>query len=342
MKTKIFSLCALVAAVGLTSCNNDPGTDKGDGSLDILLNSALNVTTKGPVSKAPVTTSAWTYIAGWEFAQQGNTYVENYETNPTWISGGLVQVRVDANTDYPITLEPVQQYNADGTTRTYIKGWYPAGEGVDSLTIATGDEDNTVTGNISGSIKLADEDAPDGTVDVLYATAIYGDATNRISDPLVFNHMTTQIKFEVVGTEGLNPAAELTALTLTGARGPISLDLTGDSVVWNTKPQEFELLGADAVVVPHADSAAVAVGQPLMVKPEAMGVLKIDAMVDVDGDGGKAPKEYSDEVLTPGNMAAFMQGYAYTIRLRVSENGIELDGYIVDWISGGTSNVDLF
>lgn len=343
MKTKIFSLCALAAAVGLTSCDQNRGTGNGDGSLDILLSSALNVSTKGPATKAPVTASAWTYIAGWEVADAGGSvYNPDYSQPTTWISGGRVQVRTDPSVAYPIALTPVQQYNADNTTRTYIKGWYPSGNAFDSVDVAEG----TASLTTNGVVTFAAQDAPDGTVDVLYANAIYGEADDKISDNdrlLVFNHMTTQVNFTVVGTDGLNPAAELTALTLSGARGPISLSLVDDSVTWNTNEQEFELLDADPVVVPHADSSAAVVGFPLMIRPEANNTqLKVTASVDLDGAAGPDPAVvYSDLLLTTAS-GRFDAGTAYTIRLRVSENGIRLKGYIVPWNDGGTTDLDLF
>ena len=257
-------------------------------------------------------------------------------------SGGRVQVRTDPSVAYPIALTPVQQYNADNTTRTYIKGWYPSGNAFDSVDVAEG----TASLTTNGVVTFAAQDAPDGTVDVLYANAIYGEADDKIIDndrPLVFNHMTTQVNFTVVGTDGLNPAAELTALTLSGARGPISLSLVDDSVTWNTNEQEFELLDADPVVVPHADSSAAVVGFPLMIRPEANNTqLKVTASVDLDGAAGPDPAvEYSDLLLTTAS-GRFDAGTAYTIRLRVSENGIRLEGYIVPWNDGGTTDLDLF
>lgn len=335
MKAKIFSLCALAAAVGLTSCNQN--NNGGDDSLEILLSSGVSVSTKTPSTKAPLETGQTytTYVAGWESATGFDATAQT-----TWISTADVQVSPDV---LPIALNPARQYNAAAATLTHIVGWYPLGTNLVEGTVTAGTAQLT-----GGLIEFATDGAATADKDVVYAGHISGSRANKIIDQaadneLIFQHKTTQVKFKVTVVEAGLTGVELTSLTLKNAKGPVSLNLADGTMTWNTDPQEFDVLdGAyvvDEKVVNATSDQLDVIGEALMVSPVANNTtLAIDAQVSING----TPLPAIEDRLLVTPTGEFEEGTAYTFLLRISQNGISVKGQIEPWTEEEGTDVDLF
>lgn len=342
MKAKIFSLCALAAAVGLTSCNQNNGTDNGGDFRDIVLSSGVSVSTKAPSTKAPVETSATVYVAGWETADEATLPV--YATAaPTWISTAVVPVQTAAAS---ISLAPSRQYQ--GSDWTHMVGWYPAGTNLN-----TADGNALAFNGYDGSVTFATDGNATDTIDVLYASRIAGNVDNPVAGPkaqdvkpLVFNHMTTQVKFKATMVEDNLPTVVLKSVTVKNAHGPIKLALEDGEVTWNMAAQTFSLVEGNGDTVTTVNAAAAAadvVGRPSMVKPVTAenvntDALSIDAVVMI----GDEQVTLEDCKLTVDKSSVLEAGHAYTFLLKISQTGISLEGHIVPWVEEAGDDIDLF
>lgn len=310
MKNQIlFSL--LAAGVLLASCSKDV-TEEGNGPVPgdgqpvaIRLSSGIDVAEAE--SKAPVTTSTTVRIEGWE-----GTAAPNYVTTASkWNSTSSVTVN---STAAAITLSPAQYYNADGSIKTYIKGWYP-----------------TVASN-SGTVTFTNND---GTVDVLYASEVSGSKSSVVSSPLVFKHKSVQLVFKVKRDASLASGTKIKTIKVKNTAIPTSLALSSNTVSYTTKSE----LAVPNVTVAEIGTTEAVAGQPLMVRPET-NLNSVKLYVEtVKADGTTIAATYDNVALTTSDNK-LTEGSAYTIVLTFKQAGISLKGNITPWTTAtGTADV---
>lgn len=309
MKTRIL-LSLLAAGVLLAGCSKSEN-EGGEGPVPgqpvaIRLSSGIGDASKAG-TKAPVTADApaTVQIEGWE-----NTEAETYAGASTWQSTASVKVltqeEIEADgTANDITLSPVQYYNADGSIKTYIKGWYPA--------VASADGEVTFTNT-------------DGTVDVLYATEVSGDKNTEVDQPLVFNHKSAQLVFKVVKGEGLAAGTKIKTIKVKNTAIPTSLTLSTNTVNYTDKTE----LEVPNVTVAEIGETAAAAGDPLMVKPvDDNTTVKLYIETTTD-DGTTVAATYDDVALTTSD-GKLTEGSAYTVTLTFKQVGISLEANITPW-----------
>lgn len=311
MKKQIL-LSLLAAGILLAGCSKSENEEGGRGGtgdgqpVAIRLSSGIGDASKAG-SKAPVTADApaTVQIEGWE-----NTEAETYAGASTWQSTASVKVltpeEIEADgTANDITLSPVQFYNADGSIKTYIKGWYPA--------VASADGEVTFTNT-------------DGTVDVLYATEVSGDKNTEVDQPLVFNHKSAQLVFKVVKGEGLAAGTKIKTIKVKNTAIPTSLTLSTNTVNYTDKT---ELEVPNVTVAEIGETAAVA-GDPLMVKPVDDNTTVKLYIETTTEDGTTVAATYDDVALTTSD-GKLTEGSAYTVTLTFKQAGISLEANITPW-----------
>lgn len=311
MKKQIL-LSLLAAGILLAGCSKSENEEGGRGGTSdgqpvaIRLSSGIGDASKAG-SKAPVTADApaTVQIEGWE-----NTEAETYAGASTWQSTASVKVltpeEIEADgTANDITLSPVQFYNADGSIKTYIKGWYPA--------VASADGEVTFTNT-------------DGTVDVLYATEVSGDKNTEVDQPLVFNHKSAQLVFKVVKGEGLVAGTKIKTIKVKNTAIPTSLTLSTNTVNYTDKT---ELEVPNVTVAEIGETAAVA-GDPLMVKPVDDNTTVKLYIETTTEDGTTVAATYDDVALTTSD-GKLTEGSAYTVTLTFKQAGISLEANITPW-----------
>lgn len=286
----------LLAVAMLAGCSENEAETTPAGNADarvaIRLNSGIEATTK-----APVKASATVQIEGWE-----DKSAANYSGASTWQSTAEVMSNSDAQS---ITLSPLRYYNADENTKTYIKGWYPQ----------VASQDGTVTFSND-----------DGTTDVLYAAEVSGSKDQTVSQPLVFNHKSTQLVFKVKKGEGLAAGTKIKTIKVKNTAVPTSITLTGDQVNYTEKS---ELLVPNLSVAEIGDEAAMA-GEPVMIRPEAdNSTVKLLIETTLD-DGSSVAATYNNVAFTTSD-GKLSEGSAYTVELTFSQGGIQLSAHITPW-----------
>lgn len=308
MKTRI-SFLLLTAGVLLASCSKNEN-EGGEGPVPgqpVAIRLSAGIDAAEAESKASVTTSATVRIEGWEGAA-----TPNYATAASkWNSTSSVTVN---STAAAITLSPAQYYNADGSIKTYIKGWYPA--------VASNSGTVTFTNN-------------DGTVDVLYASEVSGSKSSVVSSPLVFKHKSVQLVFKVKRDASLASGTKIKTIKVKNTAIPTSLSLSSNTVNYTSKTE----LAVPGVTVAEIGTTEAVAGQPLMVRPEA-NLNSVKLYVEtVKADGTTVAATYDDVALTTSD-SKLTEGSAYTVTLTFKQAGIALKGNITPWTTAtGTADV---
>lgn len=308
MKTRI-SFLLLAAGVLLASCSKSE-SEGGEGPVPgqpVAIRLSAGIDAAEAESKASVTTSATVRIEGWE-----GTAAPNYATTASkWNSTSSVSVN---STAAAITLSPAQYYNADGSIKTYIKGWYPA--------IAS--NSGTVTFNNTN-----------GTMDVLYATEVSGSKSSVVSSPLVFKHKSAQLVFKVKRDASLAEGTKIKTIKVLNTAIPTSLTLSTNTVNYTSKTE----LAVPNVTVAEIGTTEALAGQPLMVRPEA-NLNSVKLYVEtVKADGTTAAATYNNVALTTSDNK-LTEGSAYTVTLTFKQAGISLKGNITPW-TAATGSADV-
>lgn len=283
MKNTLLSILAVAAMV---SCSNEKTQSDDSISREIKLNGVVTgVSTKNSIGATDNFTAA---IGGWE-----STNNPVYTTTPTWqttasISGGA------QNND--VTFALPQYYNADNGIKTYVKGWYPAGTPA------------------SGIVSFANTD---GSVDVLYANAVSGSKLTPIASSLTFNHLTSQLNFEVVAGKGLAAGTTLTSITVKNVQAPVSLNLANGSL--GAEPAKDYLV--QNITTNPTIKTALPVGNPLMILSGT--TLKVKVVT--------SNATFDDVVVTLNQDASLVAGKAYTIKLTFTQVGIVFSSSVTPW-----------
>lgn len=331
MKNRIlFSL--LTAGILLSGCSKSehvegPGTVPGDGqSVAIRLSSGIGTPSKAG-TKAPVTANApaTVQIEGWESSTGTPDYTK---ATSDWQSTADVKVQTQEEIEADemandITLSPVQYYNADGNTKTYIRGWYPAAKSANGTVTFSAEEDADKGYDFAG----------DGTDDVLLSNEVFGDKINEVGEALVFDHVTAQLIFKVVKGEGLAAGTQIKTIKVKNTAVPTSITLGNvtdgaDATVVNyTDKSELEVPNIEVAEIGQTAEAA---GDPLMVKPVDDNTTVTLYIETVKEDGTTTAAIYDDVALTTSD-GKLTQGAAYTVTLTFKQAGISLEANITPW-----------
>lgn len=299
MKKTLFLLMlavSILAACSKSYNEENKGPIPSGKPVAIRLSSDIRVAT-GAGTKAAVTSGAATVqIEGWE-----SSSTADYSQASTWQSTASVEV---SGTAKNITLSPVQYYNADKNTKTYIKGWYPA------------------VASANGTVTFSNTD---GTVDVLYAEEISGDNNNEVNQPLVFDHKSAQLIFKVVKGEGLAAGTKIKTIKVKNTAVPTSLTLSSNTVNYTDKT---ELEVPNITVAEIGETAAIA-GDPLMVRPEA-NLSSIKLYIETVKENGATAATYDDVALTTSD-GKLAEGAAYTVTLTFKQKSISSEASITPW-----------
>ncbi len=299
MKRNLTLLLGLGLSV-LAGCSKEYAGNNDNGALvPIELGAGVNVISRAVISSGSEVKAG---IAGWE-AASAPTYAET----PSWGGNNDSEViTTKANeTAQSVSWTSQRYYAPDGKT-TYMKAWSPAG------TFSTG---NTVSFTNT-----------DGSVDVLLAPVVSGSKTGKVSDPLAFRHMTSQIKFSVKKGEGLTEGTKITSITIKNAQLPTGFDLKkgidDDGAVTYAAAADLTVPKIDGSQEISNAAAGDPVGDAVMVKPIASKTFTVDITTNNASYANKTVTVSTDQVLA---------GYAYEITLTFGQAGIELTATVADW-----------
>lgn len=293
-------LAAIVLLSGCSKSDEGGAGMQGD-PVAIRLNSGImEVATKAAVDAGSSFTAS---VAGWE--TEGT--VDYTTSERRWYNTATIT----ATTAVPgsaVTLNPARYYHANDNIKTYMKGWYPAGEPTDGVVTF----ENT-----------------DGTVDPMITAAVSGSKTDAGSKNLVFNHPTTQIKFEVVAGTGLASDTKVRSISIHNAQLPTGFDLSDNSLSYAS---------AATLSVPHLSETAItatatAVGAPVMIKPFAGRTMTLDVTT--------SHASFSNVTATIDEDTDFQPGKAYTITLTFSQKEIVLTATVTAWDNTGSGSATI-
>lgn len=188
------------------------------------------------------------------------------------ITEGVLKARANvstasfkAGTSAAVTLIPSLYYDhATNTTKSHLVAVAPDG-----------------TVGASGTVVMMKD--VDGQQDVMYASAEdAGSETSPQTPALTFNHLTTQLSFEIKITEATGTgewdgkAVAVKNISVLSAQLPQSVDAADGAVSWST-PASLSVPNLTSVSLNNDFSK---VGNPVMIKGE--GTVKVDVTLAVD------------------------------------------------------------
>lgn len=284
----------------LAGCSKEYAGSNDNGTLvPIELGAGVNVISRAVISSGSEVKAG---IAGWEAAS-----TPTYAEAPGWGGSGDPEVitTTASETAQNVAWTAQRYYAPDGKT-TYMKAWSPAG------TFSTG---NTVSFTNT-----------DGSVDVLLAPVVSGSKTGKVSAPLAFRHMASQIKFSVKKGEGLAEGTKIESITIKDAQLPTGFDLKkgidDDGAVTYASAADLTVPNIDGSKEIGNTTAGDPVGDAVMIKPIASKTFTVDITTNNASYTNKTVTVTTDQVLA---------GYAYEITLTFGQAGIELTATVADW-----------
>lgn len=290
----------LLGLAVLAGCSKEERGNNDNGALvPIELGAGVNVISRAVISTGSEVKAG---IAGW-VAASAPTYAET----PGWGgSDDLEVITTKANETAQSVSWTTQRYYAPDGKTTYMKAWSPAG------TFST---DNTVSFTNT-----------DGSVDVLLAPVVSGSKTAKVSTPLAFEHMTSQIKFSVKKGEGLAEGTKIESITIKNAQFPTGFDLKKgideDGAVTYAAAADLTVPNIDDTKEITNTTAGDPVGDAVMIKPIASKTFTVDIATNNASYANKTVTVTTDQVLA---------GYAYEITLTFGQAGVELTATVAEW-----------
>lgn len=297
MKRLAIAVLAVAALAGCTENISQPkGNPEGEAvpvtlSAGIGTDVPMNAPTKASVESTDNFIAA---VGGW--TTNGTV---DYAQDTTWfsrtssIAGNAKQA--------PVTLTPAQVYEPDDAYKTYMKAWYP-----DSLPAG-------------GEVSFPNAD---GSVDVMLASEIVGSKWDKEGKELVFNHLTTQLKFNLVDKSLVLPTT-VEYIRIKGAELPVGIDLTADALICSSAA-DLDVPEAAGVAITEE---GVLAGQPVMIRPMDGNTVTLDIKTD--------NALYEGVTATIDGDASFLPGKAYTITLNFIQEEVELTATVTEWDNTG-------
>lgn len=292
---------SMLAVAALAACSNDDNNVTDNDLVPIRLGAGVeNVVTKAPTD-GPINISDQfeAGVGGWE-----TDATPEYKAT-TWYSTANVTASKDP---VGINLTPGQNYNSSEDVETYIKAWHPAGE-------------PTAEGTVTFTNTK-------GNMDVMIADAVHGNKSTIITDALNFEHLTTQLIFEVKeGVEGVEEGTTLTSIEVQNAQLPTGINLTNNTVTYAAANNLMVDYTAASLEIGDVQK----VGKPMMIAP----MDKLEIIVTTN----KTTYPKTQVEIAAADKAKILAGNAYTITLTLGRTGIELKASVTDWIPASGSAV---
>ena len=297
MKRTFTLLLGLAVLAGCSQEEIGNNENQNDALVPIELGAGVNTLTRAAISSGDEVSQAG--IAGWE--TDGDI---DYTAKAAWNT--TISTIANGQTPQTVTWDNgTRYYDSNAGITTYMKAWYPGG--------TFNPTDKTV----------AFENAK-GDVDVLLAPVISGNKVNKGAKNLVFQHMTSQIKFLVKAGAGLAEHTTIKSITIKDAQLPTGFDLTkgidDDGAV--TYGNAADLIIPDIDDNQEITTVATSVGDPVMIKPIDSKTFTVTIETD--------HATYADKTVTVSTEKV-LPGYAYDITLTFGQAGIELTATIADW-----------
>lgn len=291
------SIISLLLVGCMKNDSSTPSSEQCVISLGARVSHKVQIESRAAVSAGVKFTAA---VAGWESAAAN----ADYTSAKAWLSTTAITASEDSGT---ITLNPVRYYNQDAKVKTYIKAWYPVG-------------------TLSDDGKVSFEETPDGTVDVMQTGEVVGSAIDAAGKNLTFTHPLSQLKFKVMGDASF-AGVKLVSIKVKNAQLPTGLDLSADAVVYGATTN---VAIPDIAATQSIPTTAALVGSPVMIKPFASNVFKIEVAT--------SDATYKDVTVTIDKDSAFVPGKAYTITLSFAGTELGVSAGVTPWDDSGTGN----
>lgn len=292
---KIIMVLVLLCLV-VIGCSEQRVDIPTESDRTIILKAALS-TTKGSIDGGSSFTAS---VVGWE-----TSATVDCTSAINWHSTALVTA---SSTSSAIDMQPEQLYNGNYVTQTYIKAWHPS-----------------ASPTVQGTVIFAG--TQDGTTDVLFADAVVGSIVT-LPKPLVFKHMLTQLKFQVVGdVDYVTKGNAVTSIVINGVELPAGINLSTNDVIYSAAAD----IALPSVTTPVAiTSTPSAVGSAVMMKPVTGNTIIIDVKTSI--------ADYDGVLVTIDTDSNFVPGKAYTITLNFAgQGGISVGSTVSEWKAGSGS-----
>lgn len=298
MKKIFISLLATAALVGCSDKDENLVIDDNR-PVPIELGAGVNILSRAVIDNGSKIENIG--IAGWEASENKNDFTDA----PTWHTHLIIE-SANSTTAQAVTWVEQQYYSYEANTYTHMKAWYPCGEKL---------ENNKVT--IEN----------DGTVDVLMADIIKGSKSNKVSPPLQFKHMTSQIKFKVQAGKGLDEGTKIQKIVIKNAQLPKGFDISkafsdADAITYS---DESDLVIPN-VTEQEITSTVTDAGSPVMIRPTNA----TSFLVDVTTTG----TTYKNCEVTLDNSATLKAGFACTVTLTFTQAELQLTATVDQWETG--------
>lgn len=300
-------LFVLLPVAALFSCTERVTDADNDSPVQIRLGAGMpeagvEVKGDGPIEGDDTFIAA---VAGWV----SNSGAANYRSEEDWLS---VTSAISGNASgQAVQLTPLQYYEPDNDYRTYMKAWYPEGR-LDE-----------------GIVEFANYD---GSVDAMLAGEISGSKMDNENKVLVFNHMTTQLKFVVVKDESLADGTVLEYIRIKDAAIPTGFDLYSDKVIYTSAGENgLSVPGIAENLVIGTDPEGDIVGDPVMIEPFKGNTMSLDVRTSAT--------LYEDVQVIIDEDSDFQPGKAYTITLTFTQESISLKASVTEWTTGTGSGI---
>ncbi len=171
-----------------------------------------------------------------------------------------------------------------------------------------------------------------GAEDLMYAAPTIGWRTKTDATNLHFNHVLTQLKFELFVVEGDFVGKKLKAIKFAGVNttGKMNIE-TGEISDWAT-PAELSVggIGTEGIqILESAKTSGQEVGSEIMLQPGQASFLITVTMID--------GSEYKNIAIKPEGEDTFAVGKSYKIKLTFKEKvEIGVSATVQAWETGGT------
>lgn len=256
------------------------------------------------------------------------------------ITSGTGELKVRANTSTAsfkagtsteVSLNPTLYYdNTSSTMKSYLAAVAP-------------------TGSLAASGTIVTMNDVDGQQDVMYATAVDAGSEGTPASPinLSFNHLTTQLNFQVKMTEASGTGdwdgktVTVKNIKVQSAQLPQSVNAADGVVTWSSASPLF----VPGINNPALSGTLAKIGNPVMIKGESL--VKLDVTLTVGGTDllfSNVPiKDTTSDLVT-------VTGSSHLISLNVTEpeaasgSGvaiIDVTATVAKWVVGTPGNADL-
>lgn len=290
----------MAAAFAMTSCSKEPGTGRGDGEQTaiVLGSSVLGVETRG----AGVINDDYTTFSAGIVGYTGTATVAapSFTQDPIVFTSGVS------------TTVTGKFYPVDGSAVNFV-GYAPSGGTLSA-------------GSVSFTI--------DGTDDVMYAGVASGTKVQAIAGThpnLVFEHMLTQLQFQVVaedvaGVPAVAAWGDVTKIEVLSQPNTIALALASGTATASGTAVFTGFSGTQALT-----TTLTGVGNGTMIFPVNAATLSLKVYTV------NCPEGQQVDLLSK----TFVAGSAYKVNLTFKATAIVLTATVTPWADGGSTGIDV-